>query len=250
MKQRMNSRSLAAIIFCISLLMSGCALTKAKTAPTDARTQNLIAGIESQNKHIRTFNGQGSISIKEPSKTSSYRLAWAGEYPDKIRLIVLFSGKPVETVAADGNFLYLKSHNNAHRLIRRERKNPSLEPFIALPLTTGQITNYLSGRVPVPAYERAQIEPSGKGNVLSFYRNGNEVIQQVFLDENNKVNTYEIMESASTLFRISLKQSDSDEALRFPSMIEVAQGQRSCIITIENSTPNPRLAEDTFKITP
>ncbi len=233
-------------------IVSGCMTTKEKPAPEDPRVIALLAVLKNHNDGLKTFNGQGAISITEQSRTRSYRLAWAAENPDRIRLIVLFSGKPIETLAADGHYLYLKSHTGGHVPIKRQRKNPSLEPFIAVPLTTGQITCFLSGKVPIPDYRSARLEKteSGKGSLLRFYENDTTVIQTVSFDDNDRVLGYDVTESRNTRYTVTLGQADELHGFVFPREIQVTQNNRSCLIHVESNTPNPELPPDTFVIIP
>lgn len=250
MKSSINSFSRIFLALCVVFLMSGCATTKERPIPSDPKIQSILSEIEKQNGGLITFNGQGSITITEQSKVKSYRLAWAAAIPDRIRLIVLFSGQPIETVAADGENLYLKSHTGSHVPITRRRKNPSLEPFIGLPLTTNQIICYLSGKVPIPDYKKITFDKmeGGTGSVLSFYKNEETVVQQVFFDENNKVLSYEITENAKTRYRVSIEKSRTEDNMIFPTTINVVQGERSCLITVEKTTPNPELPSETFVV--
>lgn len=250
MKSFINTFSRSALVLCVVFLISGCATTKERPIPSDPKIQAILLDMEKQNSALKTFNGQGSISITEQSKVKSYRLAWAAAIPDRIRLIVIFSGQPIETVAADGENLYLKSHTGSHVPITRRRKDPSLEPFIGLPLTTNQITCYLSGKVPIPDYKKIQLDKitDGTGSVLSFYKNEETVVQQVFLDGNNKVLSYEITENAKTRYRVSIENSGTEDNLIFPTTINVVQGERSCLITVEKTTPNPELSPETFVV--
>lgn len=250
MKSSIKIFSLPTLALCVLLLISGCATTKEKPVPSDPKIQVILLDMEKQNNSLKTFNGQGSITITELSKTKSYRLAWAAAIPDRIRLIVLFSGQPIETVAADGDNLYLKSHTGSHVPITRRRKNPSLEPFIGLPLTTNQITCYLSGKVPIPDYKKIQLDKmtGSTGSILSFYKNEETVVQQVFLDENNKILSYEITESAKARYRVNIEKSGAENNLIFPTTINVVQGERSCLITVEKTTPNPELPPETFVV--
>lgn len=248
MKSFKNTFSLSVLALCFVFLISGCATTKEKPLPSDPKIQSILSEIEKQNNSLKTFNGQGAITITEQSKVKSYRLAWAAAIPDRIRLIVLFSGKPIETVAADGENLYLKSHTGSHVPITRRRKNPSLEPFIGLPLTTNQITCYLSGKVPIPDYKKIQLDKmeGSSGKVLSFYKNEETIMQQVFLDDKDQVLSYEISENAKTRYRVNIEKSGAEDNLVFPTTINVVQGERSCLITVEKTTPNPELTTETF----
>lgn len=252
MKRLSTTPLLCLAAFCAALVFSGCATVKIQPVPVDSATREALRLIENQNTGLKTFNGQGAISITEPSKMSSYRLAWAGESPERIRLIILFSGTPVETVASDGEYLYLKSHRGSHSPIKRKKKNPSLEPYISLPLTTDQIICYLSGRIPIPEYEKAILEKKQgeKGSVLTFYTNGDTVIQHVSLNENNRVTSYEIVLNETTRYHVTLEPSGADDGFLFPSTIRVAQKERSCVIQIENTTANPELSTETFVIIP
>lgn len=244
--------SLCLAAFWAVFVFSGCATVKIPPLPVDPATQEALQKIENQNAGVETFNGQGAITITEPSKVSSYRLAWAGEPPERIRLVVLFSGTPVETLASDGEYLYLKSHRGSHDPIKRKKKNPSLESYISLPLTTDQIICYLAGRIPIPDYEKAALakKQGEKGSVLTFFRNGDTVVQRVFLDETSRATSYEITVNEKTHYHVTLRPSESGDGFLFPSTIRVTQKDLSCVIHIEKTTANPELSPETFVVTP
>lgn len=240
---------LAVLTLCF---FTSCVTTKEKPVPKDPRILGLLSVMDKHNETLKTFNGQGSIAITESSRTRSYRLAWAAESPDRIRLVVIFSGKPIETLAADGQYLYLKSHTGGHVPIKRQRKNPSLEPFIAVPLTTGQITCFLSGKIPMPEYKDVRMEPqdNGKGTLLRFYKDDTTVIQTVSFDENNRILGYDVMENRNTRYTITLAGAEGENGYAFPKDIRVIQNDRSCLIQVENTTANPDLPKETFVIVP
>jgi outer membrane lipoprotein-sorting protein len=249
MKSTMNKFGIISTLFlCSVIALSGCVTKSAKPVPSDPRIQAVLSHLEKRNTSFRTFNGQGAITLSETARTRSYRLAWAAEIPEKIRLVILFSGKIFETMVADGENLFLKSHTGSHVPINRRRKNPSLEPFIGLPLTTGQLITYLSGRIPVPEYEKIVLDKGegGKGSVLRFYKNNETVIENIFLDENDNALSYEVIENAKNRFTVTLDSPGNPGALVFPKTIHVIQSERSCVIQIENTTPDPELTKDTF----
>jgi hypothetical protein len=215
---------------------------------TDVRIPPILSSLESQNRALNTFNGLGSITIADPYRVSSFRLAWAGQCPDKIRMVVLFSGNPIETMSTDGESLYIKSNSGRHPFINKRIKNPDLERLIAVPLTTEQIIGFLSGHIPVLPHDYAIMEKStdNNGPIVSLKKN-NTTIERFLLDENNHVFQYEIFEKKDLVYRITLKQHEKS-VFMFPSLIQATQGDRSFNIKVESNTPNPFLPPETFVI--
>ena len=231
------------------LIFSGCVqIPQPHLLPQDPRIEQILTTIKTQNSNLHTFNGIGSITIIDPYRVSTYRLAWAGQCPDKIRMVVLFSGNPIETMSTDGESLYIKSHNGRHPFINTKAKNPNLERLISVPVTTEQVIGFLSGHIPVQPHDYATLQKTKdeKGLVLVL-KKGNTMVEQFILDDHNRVLDYEIFGDNGTRYHITLNQHETSDLL-FPNMIQSSQGERSCTIHVEKNTPNPDLTPDTFKI--
>lgn len=240
-----------ALVFLLVCSFGGCALTGRQIPSYNAEISEIMASVEAQNQTVATVNGLGAITISDKGQISRYRLAWAAAFPDRIRLIVLFSGKPIESVAYDGQFLTLKSHTDAHALIKKKKKNPDLESLTTLPLRTEQIIEFLCGRIPIQPHRSAQLQKDIRGDyVLTLLNKKNHAVEILYLDDEKRVKAYDIPNKNQAHYQVTLKNSDStlSSDLSFPSQITIDQNDRSLIMRIDQTQPNPDLPADAFKI--
>jgi len=80
-------------------------------------------------------------------------MAWVAKWPLNLRMTILSSGIPVETIAADGESVTLVSHTGKHTPHTINRANPSLVRIISLPVKLNEIIALLTGKVPLKGSE-------------------------------------------------------------------------------------------------
>ncbi|MCK5311537.1 MAG: hypothetical protein KAJ62_05480, partial [Desulfobacteraceae bacterium] len=135
LKSRLKLQFIEFILIILTCLyfFSGCASIDYKNKH-DIRAYNLARQISNYNKEIKTSKGIGWLKIKEASMETEFKIAWVAEPPCKIRITLLSSGFPVETIVSNGESITLFSHTGKHSLKTYNIQNPSLEDIISIPV--------------------------------------------------------------------------------------------------------------------
>lgn len=239
------------IVVLFTLALCGCSWIHTEPPTYSPDVSEIIHRIESQNMAITSANGLASATITDSDETRHYRLAWAAEKPDRLRLIVLFSGKPVETLLHDGSHLLITSHTGSHDTIRKRAKNPNLEKLISLPLRVNRMINILSGDIPLPDHRSARLESTQDGGfILILLKRSEQPVATFYLDGEKKLISYEFTDSKDNIYRIHYKNSPPHDSrpMTLPGNITIQNKGRSLVLRIDQLHPNPSLSPETFEI--
>lgn len=178
--------SIPGIIFCM-LFLSGCGMLSPQMDPIlSTRALEIADRIRSVNQDIQSCKGTGWLYLRNGSRKETFRLAFAARPPDRIRLTLLASGHPVETVLADGQKVTLISHTGQHKTATYSVKNPSLEKFFSIPVNMSDIIQLLSGQIPVREFNRAGFISETDETVLIKLRKNNFSNKQLLAIEAGK----------------------------------------------------------------
>lgn len=238
------------LLFCICFLPSfwGCSLLIPQPPSYAPEAGSVIDGIDQQNRSVTTVNGLASATVTDQNGKTRYRLAWAAEKPDHLRLIVLFSGKPVETVLFDGKHLSITSHTGAHDPVKKRSGNPNLEKLISLPIRAARLIDLLSGNIPVMPHRSARLDknPQGGFTLSLFKRNGTPA--QVFqLDNDKQLLSCEFEDPKNMFCRMEFSRTVG-KPFPLPRTVTIRYEDRSMDLRIDQINPNPVLSPDTFKM--
>ena len=234
----------------VSLSFSGCFHGGFKNIKSDQEALQLLSTLQTNNSALITFKGIGSVKLKSKGQNNALRLAWAGKSPDKLRLIVLFSGKPIETFAADGKRIYLKSHTGQHKFIKHKSSNASLKKLINIPVTTKEIIKLMTGRLPLPDYRRATLTKSADGNgwVIDLYRPWRGIVAKVFLNKDKELNGYARIKGDKTLYSVQLNDFRQLNGFSLPNTILINTDEASCKIICSKYFTNPDVKPEIFTL--
>lgn len=233
----------------LMVLLQGCALMGPPAHSPGVA--GVIDAIESAQASAIRVNGLGGLTLIDGPRQTRFRLGWAAEHPDHLRLVVLFSGRPIETLVYDGHTLSLVSHTGDHDPIITRRRNPNLEKLTTLPLTTDRIIAYLTGQVPIMPHRSAALKTAPGGcAVLTLFKRGGAVVQTIELDAEGRVTAFDIYDRKHTHHQVQLAESPSADgpSVTLPSLIRIDQEDRSLTIRVDQINHNPDLSADTFKI--
>lgn len=234
----------------LSLLTNGCIHSSKRNFTADQQTQEILSSIQSINTELNTFKGIGSVKLLKDNQESSFRLAWAGENPDRLRLIILVSGKKIESFAANENSFFLKSYTGAHDFIKRNSSNTSLERLVDIPIKTNEIISLLSGKIPLTSYDYANTfkSPDNQTFILELSKSWWGVVERVFLDHEKKITGYEMVKSGKTVYSVSFNEFQDINNFRLPSNIFIISEDASCIINFSNYYTNPEVEPALFTL--
>ncbi len=178
------------IIFLCIWFVSGCSLL-GKKSTKDIEAQQMARKVQDINHDILTSRGTGNLSLIRNGKTETYRMAWVAKWPLHLRLTLLSSGIPVETIAADGESVTLVSHTGQHAPHTINRPNPSLVRIISLPVKLGEIIALLTGKIPLKGSEDVIWQVGKKNTSKLVFKNWmGTPTEKIVLNENNQVIEY------------------------------------------------------------
>ncbi|HKL83348.1 MAG TPA: hypothetical protein VJ879_12610, partial [Desulfobacter sp.] len=72
---------------------------------TDSHAEDIINHIQTFNAQISTSKGTGELMLTRGFRKEKYKIAWAAQAPNRLRMTLLISGHPVETIAATGQWV-------------------------------------------------------------------------------------------------------------------------------------------------
>ena len=103
-----------------------------------------------------------------------------------IRIAILnISGRPVLSLANDGQWFYFLSHTN-NSFYKKRSSYSNLKKTIQIPIKPVEIVSLLAGRIPLYEYHAANIiRNKNQGYVIVLKKSGN-VIQKIYLNEDKK----------------------------------------------------------------
>jgi len=177
------------ILLCL-YLVSGCSLL-GKKSTKDLKAQQMTREIQDINHDILTSRGTGNLSLTRNGKTETYRMAWVAKWPLSLRMTLLSSGIPVETIAADGESVTLVSHTGQHTPHTINRSNPSLVRIVSLPVKLSEIIALLTGKIPLKGSEDVIWQMDEQNTSKLLFKNWmGTPTEKIFLNENRQVIEY------------------------------------------------------------
>lgn len=158
-----NSSSFLSIAIPITVFLfylSGCALHRPMTDPVlDQKALAAAQKIESHNRHITTSKGTGRIHIQTATENTTLSMAWAAEFPDKLRITFLMSATPLETIIVNKDKITLISHTGQYKTKSFYSEDPDLKKVIQVPVKLSEMIRILLGRFPIIPLEDAYFSP-------------------------------------------------------------------------------------------
>jgi hypothetical protein len=235
-----------------------CATTLNRLPPGEraaalAQGDRAIERLHRINGQLRSFNGKGKIKIfREGRAVVAERVAWIAAPPDRIRIAVLVSGRPMIQIAADGQHLYFVDLTDPGGGGYRKYRTASaeLDPLVGLPVTTTDIIALLSGRPPIHEYSRAFLieRAHGPGTVLVL-EHWWKVVEKIYLDADAaEVSRVEFFGGDGRLrYRAEMDGRQDFPGCRIPLRISLSDDSRAAVeLDIEHCRVDVPVEEATF----
>lgn len=239
-------------LVCFALLMmlaGGCAIVKPVTDPAmDARAKYIAAQARGFNQGVESSRGIGRVTVISDSRTDKFKIAWAAQAPNRLRLTFLSYGHPVETIVATGKRVTFVSHTGEHKPHTTISADPDLERFIRLPVKLSALTCLLLGRIPIQNYDDAWFETDPASPII-LKKNWNNDFQKLILNTDGRVSLLKHFEK-ELVYEIRYLEYQAINSFVIPSEIKVMDRDgRTITISLERFTPNPPLKESVFRLT-
>ena len=247
--------SLSSLFYIIAfiLIFSGCAQLRPASNPLlDKQALVLASQAKSFNQQIIASKGTGWARIETKTKTDKFKIAWAAVSPNKIRITVLMSGLPIETIIATGEKITFFSHTGEHSKYSYNSKDPDMEDYIQVPIKMSEIILILLGRIPVKKFDNAYFSPSDPSlSSISLEQNWKWVTQSLHFNEKGKIYGLKSRDlSGKILYEIMITQYKIYDFGDIPIKIEIKDmNNRKLTLDITNFQPNPPIKESVFRLT-
>ena len=247
------------IILTCLIFFSGCASIDFKNKH-DIKAYNLARQFSNYNKDIKTSKGLGWLKIKETSIETKFKIAWVAEPPCKIRITLLSSGLPVETIVSNGESISLFSHTGKHSLKTYHRKNPSLEDILLIPVKLEDIIHLLSGQIPIKNFEYAFFD-SQTGNkintndspmkIIVLKNKSDKGIQKIYIDSKNQIRKYIITDwKIEPIFKVVFLNPMKINSVIIPSKLIIQDSlNREVSLEISKFYINQPVKKSLFSLT-
>lgn len=238
------------LILFTGFLLTGCSHTGKSFNTKDQAAQDIISSIQVTNNALKTFKGIGSVKMNSNNQLSSFRLAWVGKNPDKLRLVVLVSGKTIESFAANGESIFLKSHTKTHKFIKKKAKNADLKRIISIPIKTKEIISLLSGKIPLKSYKYTSLikSPDNKGYILELAKFWSGTRERIFLNQEKKPTGFEMVKGGKAVYKVSLNNFKNINGFILPFEIFIETTTTKLNIKYSNYFTNSEIKEKTFTL--
>ena len=242
----MPNRLRPLIVLLILPLFSACATFTSSPRFASDGAEARLEQIASLNASVATFKGTGSVVITEKGVAQRFRIAWAGAAPNLLRMEILASATPVESLAYDGKRLQLRSHMGSHRPYTNRDKNPSLERATGIPITLLDLHALLAGKFYVGTFKDARL----MGDTLILRPSRNRKLT-LTLDAEGIPKKSILSSKGKELYKIELTHKTTPGgANHFKTLSLTSTKGIKARIRIDRMIVNPTIEADIFTINP
>ncbi len=247
------------IIAVLSLIFNSCATQISKINLLHEKKAILLSKkAQGFNDHIIASKGTGWLRIETKKKFSKYKIAWAAAAPNKIRITLLLTGHPVETIISNGKSITFLSHTGKHSKKTYLTKDANLRQYINIPVKMSEIITMLLGRLNVKPFDTAEYFPSdfsgssdSLGPKILLKQKWGSSIQTLFLDQDETINQLTLSDlKGKSIYEVKILKYKSFDFGDLPTKVVVDDLiNRKLTLTILNFEPNPTIKESLFQLT-
>ncbi len=249
--QNLLSKSIYSIVFI--LIFSGCAQHRsASNALLDKKALLFANQARSFNQHIIASKGTGFALVETKTKTERFKIAWAAVFPNKIRITLLISGLPIETIIATGEKITFFSHTEEHSKHSYYSKDPDMKDYIQVPIKMSEMISILLGRLPVKNFDNASFLPSDSSlSSIILKQKWKEETQSLYFNKKGKIYGIKSRDlSGKLLYEIMITQYKTYNFGDIPIKIEIKDmDNRKLTLDITSFQPNPPIKDSVFRLT-
>ncbi len=242
---------IAVPIILLGIFLMGCAPLKPATDPTlDAKARDLAIQAKAFNSAIETSKGTGWVRLTTANQKEKFKIAWAAQTPNRLRLTALVSGHPMETIAASGEWVSFISHTGKHKPHSAVSVDPDLATYIQVPVRLSEMITILLGRVPVRPFDQAWFVP-GKTDTIRLKKHLSSQTQEIVFTPGGEVAEFRLIDQDGTLlYALIYRQFQEKNGILIPTDISIEDGSgRTLEITLSDLVPNAPVKESMFRLT-
>lgn len=217
---------------------------------TDPHAEDIIKRIQAFNTQVLTSKGTGAVIMTRGGRKEKYKIAWAAQSPNRLRMTLLMSGHPVETIASTGQWVTFVSHTGAHKPHSAVSADPDLNPYINIPLRLSELVTLLLGGVPKRPFNQAWTLPENPDIVFASNTLASKT-QEFLTNETGTPTRYRVLDkNMNLIFGIWYSQFFSCDNFTVPGVITIKDGEQGVMeLSLKNFMPNIPVKESVFRLT-
>ena len=217
----------------------------------DAEAEDLQKSILATNTALKSIKGIGRVKLQQNNQSNIFRAVWIGKRPGQFRLEVLAAtGQPMLSFAGDGKRHYLLSYTD-NRLYRKKVSENGLKDIISIALSTNDIVDLLSGRLPVNPGGSARIEngAGGQGPFLVLEDSRRNHVDKIFMGPDGMAfgGLERRDRRGRLLFKVVFDKMRVVDGFRVPDALTITNDDNVRVhIEVERCWVNPVVSDDQF----
>jgi outer membrane biogenesis lipoprotein LolB len=172
------------VTFLTILLIAACARTPV-VRQTSIAAQATVDRLLLLNQGLIDLKGIGQMKLHRSKQSASARMAWAGTYPDKLRMDIMGSpGVNLVTLASNGEYVYLKLYQE-NRFYKKDNEKALFKGIVNIPITVREVVQILGGKIPIAPHQSAVLKDIDSDHAtLELIDRWGNTCQRVFLSSN------------------------------------------------------------------
>lgn len=184
-------------------------------------------------------------------------MAWAGLFPDKIRIEILSAaGQPQISIAGNGRKIYFLFHHN--RKIYKKPFNADLNKVISIPVKITHIIALLTGRIPFLEYKTVFLkkDTGSEMSILILQKNRKKVVEKIFIGQKTEIKPetiqyLEIFDSkGSVLYKIAWDGTRRIKDYDIPTGFIISDDDAMAHLQIDQYWADVPIKQSIFELTP
>lgn len=240
--------------FCILIFfLTGCQSMRPKTDPLlDKEAFSMALDARQVNQDILTSKGFGFIRLKTSNGTDHFSIAWAAKYPNKLRVVFMLSGHPVETIIATGKEVSFVSHTGQHPDHVSNSADPDLDSYIDVPIKLSDIVSILLGRFPVKQFDDAYFDPTDPTrSTIALRQQPDGLMQRLYFTPDKKLHSLAPSNfDGNSTIKLKIIKTETHATHEIPVHFEVHEkSDVTMSLNIRRFIPNPPIKESVFLLT-
>ncbi len=219
----------AIVTFVAVWIMSGCVGWQQRPTKMDVSpaAQVMIERLAGQNHTLSQFKGLGAFHLNGTEGRLSGRMGWACIRPDRFRAGIFdFGGRPITTVASDGSRIYFRLRGE-EKIHQKSARKANLEHLTGTPVAIGDMIAFLSGQIPIHAYQKARVIDSENGPALTLTSRRGHRVETVYFYEDGvsprQVRMY--TRTGADLYQVDIGRPSRHNGYEFFSTLTFSEGQ-------------------------
>ncbi len=251
--------------FCLTACLTACSaltgqrppqpLTAAEQAAA-AAAREVLDRLDARSPELSAVKGLGSFTLWRQNTAQRARIAWVGQRPDKLRLVVRdISGVPIATLANDGTWFFLDDHSQG-RFYRKSASDATLRRLLLVAINAEEIVSLLTGRIPVRPFDTARLhaDPAGGLDVVRLWDKRGRLVEKIYLDPDGqgRVRRIEMFDNGDTLlYGVTFWGSLGAPDCPLPAQLTVFSAAQPVFrLQVERCWANPELTAEIFRLDP